>query len=94
LFALALLFAVQAGASVGSTDAGAVTQAKLDRMTQRCNAPRSWLKHLGGNRVHVRPSCGESFKQIDCVLSQLKNSGLPMDLGFVGNEAPANGLDH
>ncbi|MGK6356991.1 hypothetical protein ACMGDH_17390 [Sphingomonas sp. DT-207] len=63
-----------------------VTQAQLDAMSDTCRTPQKWLKHLGGEQVQFQPSPKAKYEQVDCVLKQLRESAVPMKLGFVGNE--------
>jgi hypothetical protein len=64
-----------------------VTQAMLDEMSARCRTPKRWLKHRGGDLVQFQPSRRAKYEQVDCVLQHLKDSLVPMNFGFVGNEA-------
>jgi hypothetical protein len=94
LFVIALVLAyAQAPAAAAKPDV-TITQRKLDVMSDACGAPRKWLTHMGGNEVRFRPSRNGSLKRVDCVLNKMQSSRLPMTLGFVGNEAPANETDH
>ncbi len=56
-------------------------------MTDVCRAPRGWLRHKGGNEVRFLPDPDAEYDKVDCVLKQLRESRIPMNLGFVGNEA-------
>ncbi|MFV0625140.1 hypothetical protein ACBY01_14170 [Sphingomonas sp. ac-8] len=66
---------------------GVPSQKLLDRLTDACRAPNRWLVHGGGEEVRFRPDPDAEYDKVDCVLQQLKESRLPMNLGFVGNEA-------
>ncbi len=81
---LFLAFALQT--AVLKTPKVEVTQAKLDVMSDACRAPRKWLKHLGGEEIAFQPSPRAKFDKVDCLLKQLRESMIPMKLGFVGNE--------
>jgi hypothetical protein len=63
-----------------------ISQAKLDAMSATCRTPRKWLKHLGGEQVQFQPSPKARYEQVDCLLKQLRESIVPMKLGFIGNE--------
>ncbi|UZK66819.1 hypothetical protein [Sphingomonas sp. M1-B02] len=63
-----------------------ISQARLDEMSVACRTPRKWLKHLAGEQVQFRPSPKARYEQVDCLLKQLRESAVPMKLGFVGNE--------
>jgi hypothetical protein len=89
IFAMAVVLQATSPA-LNASAVSEITQASLDRMSDRCRAPRDWLKHLDGNRVRFQPSLTAKFDKVDCVLGQLKKSDLPMNLGFVGNEAASN----
>ncbi|WP_066479488.1 MULTISPECIES: hypothetical protein [unclassified Sphingomonas] len=85
---LPIAFALQAAAQVAAleTQSVEVTQTELDAMTDFCNAPRHWLRHLGGEEVAFQPSPEAEFEKVDCVLKRLRASIIPTKLGFVGNE--------
>jgi hypothetical protein len=66
-----------------------ISQRQLDAMSAACRTPRKWLKHNGGEYVQFKPSRKARYEQVDCLLKQLRESAVPMNLGFVGNaEAP------
>jgi hypothetical protein len=76
----------QKESGVQKDGAASVTQAKLDAMSDACRAPRTWLKHRGGEEVQFQPSPDAKYETVDCVLGKLKESLLPLKMGFVGNE--------
>ena len=63
------------------------SQQLLNRMTDACRAPNRWLRHQGGNEIRFFPDPDAEYDKVDCVLKQLRESRIPMNLGFVGNEA-------
>jgi len=63
-----------------------VSQSSLDAMSDACGAPRKWLTHQGGDEIRFSPSRRAKFEKVDCVLKRLRESMMPMKLGFVGNE--------
>jgi len=65
----------------------AVSQSQLDAISVTCKTPRRWLRELEGDGVQFLPSRRAKFKDVDCVLDQLRKGLVPMKLGFVGNEA-------
>ncbi|WP_161626369.1 class II D-tagatose-bisphosphate aldolase, non-catalytic subunit [Sphingobium ummariense] len=64
-----------------------VSQAMLDHFSADCGTPKKWLRHRGANTVQFQPSRRARYAQVDCLLQHLKDSKVPMNLGFVGNEA-------
>ncbi|WP_126002212.1 hypothetical protein [Sphingomonas sp. ABOLE] len=64
----------------------AIPQARLDQMSAVCRTPKKWLQQVGGEQVQFKPSPKARYEQVDCLLKQLRESIVPMKLGFVGNE--------
>ncbi|MBB3910448.1 hypothetical protein [Sphingomonas desiccabilis] len=83
----ALLLLQVAFSSAPQAGGAALSQKQLDAMTDVCRAPRGWLRHKGGNEVRFLPDPDAEYDKVDCVLKQLRESRIPMNLGFVGNEA-------
>ena len=63
------------------------TQTVLDQIADRCGMPREVWKLLGENQVTLQPRADAPYEGVDCLLSELQKSKLPVRLGFVGNEA-------
>jgi hypothetical protein len=61
----------------------------LDLVAAKCRIPRSTFKVVGAEQVYFRPPADGRYEDVDCALSELKKSPFPLDLGFVGNEAPS-----
>ncbi|MCC2975864.1 hypothetical protein LK533_04130 [Sphingomonas sp. PL-96] len=84
----ALLLLHVAVSSAPQTGQAALSQKQLDGMTDACRAPRGWLRHKGGDEIRFLPDPDAEYDKVDCVLKQLRESRIPMKLGFIGNEAP------
>ncbi len=81
-----LLIALALQAAATPVKPGAVmTQQKLNLLSDRCGAPRKWLRRGRGEEIRFQPSRNGEFAKVDCVLTQLRASLVPMKQGFVGN---------
>ena len=60
-------------------------QTGLDALTDACRAPRDMLKYNGGKQVELRAPSDMKFEMIDCVLTRLHSSAIPIELSFIGN---------
>ncbi len=81
---LLIALALQAAATPAKPVA-IMTQQQLDRLSDRCGAPRKWLRRGRGEEIRFQPSRNGEFAKVDCVLKQLSASLVPMKQGFVGN---------
>jgi hypothetical protein len=41
---------------------------------------------VGDSELHVQPSPDADYESVDCVLQELREAKLPVNVGFVGNE--------
>lgn len=82
---IVLAFAIQLAVQEPRSEV-AVSQSKLDVMSDACHAPREWLRHEGGDAVRFMQSRTANYKKVECVFQQMRSSLLSMNLGFVGNE--------
>jgi hypothetical protein len=80
-----------AGNPPGPEQLRAQRLAKLDDITRICRLPPSIFKLVGFEELHIQPSPDEDYERLDCALSELKKSGIPLKIGFVGNEAYETG---
>lgn len=65
-------------------------QATLNQIADKCGLPRSSLRLVGDDELHMQPPADARYESVDCMLSEVRSSGLPLKLGFVGNEYYAN----
>ena len=86
LLALALL----AGAS--PPRATHLNQQQLDEISDRCLAPREWLRNVRGE-VRLRPSPGAKYGQVDCVLAELRRRHVG-SYRMLDNPAPMGSARH
>jgi hypothetical protein len=61
-------------------------QAILNGMADRCRLPRSSWKLISESQVTLELAPGTNYEKTDCLLSELRKSKLPLNLGFVGRE--------
>jgi len=59
---------------------------RLDDISRKCGLPKSIFKLVGTDELHIQPSPDEKYERVDCALSELRKSDLPLKIGFVGNE--------
>lgn len=92
---LALALALAPAATVagcGHTDPASPPDARVERIAQleriaaKCGLPGT-LKLVGNDDVRFKPSTNARYERVDCVLTALKKTDMPMKMGFVGNEA-------
>ena len=62
-------------------------QAVLDKIADKCGLPRSVFTLTGDDELTLQPESTSAYSSVDCALSEIKKSKLPLKLGFVGNEA-------
>ncbi|HEX4738346.1 MAG TPA: hypothetical protein VH331_12380 [Allosphingosinicella sp.] len=60
---------------------------QLHAITSKCGLPNSALKLVGTKELHVQPPPDASYGKVECLLGELKKANLPLNIGFVGNEA-------
>ncbi|HEU0098415.1 MAG TPA: hypothetical protein VFQ67_06520 [Allosphingosinicella sp.] len=65
--------------------------AVLHGIAARCGFPDSVLKLDGDDDLHIQPAPDSSYESVDCLIKAVKEAGLPVKLGFVGNEAYETG---
>ncbi len=68
-------------------DPRAETLARLAKMTAHCGLPAGTLRLTGDGLVAVRPSPDTEYAKIDCVLAEIRKTGLKQRYAFIGNEA-------
>jgi hypothetical protein len=61
---------------------------KLNEIADLCGLPRSVFELRGTDELLFQPSPETRYQAVDCALTELKKTGFPMKMGFVGNEAP------
>jgi hypothetical protein len=61
--------------------------AQLETIAAACGLPAETLKLAGSDDLHFKPPPDSEYEQVDCVLKALRKTGIPMKMGFVGNEA-------
>ncbi len=83
---LALVIAMQVATS-GTPKTTHPNQTLLDAMSAKCHTPKKWLRYAGGDEFRFKPPASAKYGKIECLLAQLRKSSVPMNLGFVGNEA-------
>lgn len=75
-------------AALMTKDVGATTPeppvTQMEAITQKCDVSKDRLVWKDG-AVHWIDPRTLTYGQTMCLLSELKRSGLPVDLGFVGN---------
>jgi hypothetical protein len=60
-------------------------QASVNAIADACGLPRSALRLVGDDELHMQPPVDAKYESVDCALTQLKK--IPaLKLGFVGNE--------
>jgi hypothetical protein len=94
LITAAALIGVIAASSctdVASNGPPQTREAELSRITGKCGLPRSSLRLSPGGELHFQPDPNARYEAVDCVLRELRSSGLVPNVpfAFVGNEAPA-----
>ena len=62
-----------------------VDQARLDRMSDACHTPRAWLRHAKRNEVTFKASLDAPLSDVECVMKEILDSHLPIELGLIGN---------
>ncbi|WP_141243826.1 hypothetical protein [Sphingomonas lenta] len=87
MFELLAVLVSQVGDAPPASSERRIHQAELDAFSDACATPRKWLKAPPNNEVLFRPSRRAKFEQVGCLIAQMRKSNLPMNLGFVGNEA-------
>jgi hypothetical protein len=60
---------------------------RLNAITSKCGLPSSALKLVGTKELHVQPPPDADYEKVECLLTELKKANLPVNIGFVGNEA-------
>jgi len=59
-------------------------QAAVDKIADACGLPRTALRLVGDDELHMQPPLDSKYESFDCALAKLKK--LPaLKLGFVGN---------
>jgi len=56
--------------------------------------PASSFKLVGLDDLHFRPPPDAKYEDVDCALSELKKSPIPVKMGFIGNEEYSEGNSH
>ena len=86
---ISLLFAVGVAAAPPASPDGAgyrLNQRQLDGISARCGTPKAWLRSRNGV-VRMRPAPNANYRQVDCVLTELRRQDPRGPIGFIGNEA-------
>jgi hypothetical protein len=63
-------------------------RAQLDAILAKCGLPKDTLHIMSKDELRFNPSPDTSYEAVDCALTELRKTDLPMKLGFVGNAAP------
>jgi hypothetical protein len=74
-------------AATSPTEVRAGRLNQLHAITSKCGLPGSALKLEGTEELHVQPPPDASYGKVECLLTELKKANLPVNIGFVGNEA-------
>ena len=61
-------------------------RAALDRIADRCKAPRTSWTLLDETHVTLELASGGRFETADCLITEFNKANLPLQLGFIGNE--------
>jgi hypothetical protein len=83
---LALVIAMQVPTS-GTRGIAHPDQAQLDAISDECRTPKKWLRYVGGDEIRFKPAQNAKYEKVECLLAQLRKSSVPMNFGFIGNEA-------
>ena len=75
--------------SIHSPERVGQRRAQLDAIADTCGLPRSFFKLRSLDDLRFRPSLDTEYEAVDCALEQLRKADFPMQMGFVGSEAPA-----
>ncbi len=87
---MAAVTAVLAGCATEPNDFPALRaerEAKLLEISRSCGLPASTIKMVGIDELRIRPPSDAKYENVDCMLTALREAGIPMRMGFVGNEA-------
>ena len=68
-------------------------QQALNRIADQCRLARATFELIGDDELHVKPEPTARYQSVDCALQKLKESKLPVKMGFVGNEIYAPELN-
>jgi hypothetical protein len=91
LIAVALTAAC-AGSGVPSAEALRSERiAQLAKIATNCGLPAEALKLKGVDDLHIRPPADAPYEKVDCLLTALKKTDMPVKMGFVGNETYETG---
>ena len=88
-----LFFVLLAGACTAGApaDPRAETLARLAKITAHCGLPAETLRLTGDGLVAIAPSPDTEYAKVDCLLAQIRKTGLKQRYAFVGNEAYDSG---
>jgi hypothetical protein len=68
-------------------NAGSITQANLDAISDKCGLKRSALTLVGADELRFQPSANESYDAVACALDAIAKVKYPnVKMGFIGNE--------
>lgn len=59
----------------------------LDRIADECGLPRTVFDLREHREVYIKTPFDAKYESIDCALKEIKKSGVPFKMGFIGNEA-------
>ena len=62
---------------------------QLRQITADCGLPANTLRLEGENDLQVKPPPDAFYHAVDCMLTRVRQLDYPLNMGFVGNEAPA-----
>jgi hypothetical protein len=65
--------------------------ARLERIATGCGLPARTLTLKGKDQLHFQPPSDARYEDVDCVLTALKKTDMPVKMGFVGNETYETG---
>jgi len=68
-------------------------QAALNQIADKCGVPRSTFDLVGDEDLHIQARADEKYERVECALTELKRSNLPVKMGFIGNEYYSNEVE-
>jgi hypothetical protein len=86
--ASALLIAALAACATAQDRSGPERRAELDSIAAKCGLPARMLRMVGKDALRFNPDPDTSYRAVDCALTELRKTDIPMKLGFVANSAP------
>lgn len=81
-----LLLTVLSACSIASHDGRQGRLELLNQIAAKCHLPSSAFKLVGVDDLHFVPPADAKYENVNCALTELKNSPFSMKLGLIGNE--------